>query len=1014
VLARVKGFLCARRLWYWLGGVLTGYSLLGFIVLPWVFERQLVGQLQTRLQMQASVERIQFNPFALSLRVEGLDFIDSDGWRAMSLDRLYINLQLDSLSSRSFSFREFYVSGLHLSVRRYDATDSNLSRLMDAWAASTEPAQESIESAASAGGLPRLQIADLQINDASLALTDYVPNIPYIGMVDALDFVIQNLTTLPEAAAGQSFSMTMGNGSQINWAGTLSLAPLHSEGAVTLLGPYTDLAYEYFRDILPVRATDGWLIAGLRYEIGLTDDGGLDVQLSDLAGALSDLALYEPESGALLARFPEISFAGGELQLLERRFALESVEFGRTELHPERFADGSINFLQLFPPTEPAPVVATTPAAGVTAPGPVESPWQLAVGELALSNWQIHIADNVPAREVALTLGLDVRVASINNAPESRMDVEAALNLSSGGELNINGELAMLPDVLFAGQFSLTEFELPPFQPYLDGVVNLSIDSGRFGFNGDVDLAPNAMSYQGSFTLDAVALSAAAAREPLLGIESLQVVAVDITVAEQTRVEVGEVRLSGPYARVEIEADGSSNLARVMMAEAATPDTTPNTTPDSPDAQVATAAASSGEMLPLTVERILIERGSADFADRSLPLPFSVRMHDLGGEVSALSTRSSEPARITLEGQVDDYGLATIEGRLRPLNYGELTELDLRFRNLDIPSMTPYMIKFAGRRIDAGDLDVDLSYRINNQQLSGDNALVMRDLVLGEREPHPDAIDLPLGLAVALLKDRNGVIDLAVPVTGDMNNPQFDYGLIIRSALADVIANIVSSPFRFLARLVGAGEEQELGVIGFRPGRSDLAPPEREKLLSLGSALSERPQLQLRLPGVFHTEADTVVLRQIFLDRRIEAALTNALAEVQQVDAVEDAPPLSRQTVLEGFYRAGNPIVAEPDAATDALAMLRLEHTRAATDSEEEFFDALAYTEALRRMLIEQEPVTSQDLEALASARAAAISQHVATIDPMVAEQLSIGTPSGVTVLHDGWVAMELNLEARQ
>src|SRR5690606_35180811 len=161
------------------------------------------------------------------------------------------------------------------------------------------------------------------------------------------------------------------------------------------------------------------------------------------------------------------------------------------------------------------------------------------------------------------------------------------------------------------------------------------------------------------------------------------------------------------------------------------------------------------------------------FADFSLPLPFAVHMQELAGDVSTVSTRSNVPARLSLEGQVDDYGLASISGQLRPLDFASLTEIDMSFRNLDIPSMSPYVIKFAGRRIDDGAMDVDLAYRINDSQLNGHNSLVLRDLELGERVPHPEALDLPLGLAVALLKDRNGVIDLRVPVTGDLGNPQF-------------------------------------------------------------------------------------------------------------------------------------------------------------------------------------------------------------------------------------------------
>ena len=188
-------------------------------------------------------------------------------------------------------------------------------------------------------------------------------------------------------------------------------------------------------------------------------------------------------------------------------------------------------------------------------------------------------------------------------------------------------------------------------------------------------------------------------------------------------------------------------------------------------------------------------------------------------------------------------------------------------------------------------MDVDLGYRINNSQLEGDNSLVLRDLELGERVPHPDALDLPLGLAVALLKDRNGVIDLAVPVTGDLGNPQFSYGSVIRTALANIITNIVTSPFRFLANLVGGGDDEDIGMIDFRPGRFDLAPPEREKLARLATALVERPGLLLTVAGAYEQTSDTGALQQQFLDRRIAQRMNPAAedAPLWVDDAVDDA-----------------------------------------------------------------------------------------------------------------------------
>jgi hypothetical protein len=506
---------------------------------------------------------------------------------------------------------------------------------------------------------------------------------------------------------------------------------------------------------------------------------------------------------------------------------------------------------------------------------------------------------------------------------------------------------------------------------------------------------------------------------------ALEVSALTVDVADQTQLSIGDLRVSEPYARVEIAADGSTNLGRILVAEAEAETAVP----------AASADAAPASVLPaLQIERIRIDNASADFSDRSLPLPFAVLMTGLNGEISAMSTRSSEPARVRLEGQVDEFGLASIEGRLRPLAFNELTELTLQFRNLDIPALSPYVIKFAGRRIDDGAMDLDLAYTITDNQLSGDNALRLRDLVLGDEVPHPDALDLPLGLAVALLKDRNGVIDLEVPVTGDLGDPQFNYGGVIRSALGNIIRNIVSAPFRFLSSLVGGAEEADIGVIAFRPGRTDLAPPEREKLLTLASALMARPQLQLSLSGAYHPVEDTRVLQEQFLDRRVDAALVQTLALRVEAGAAsagadapevpraagtaarsEDAAPVpTRRSVLEAFYRAADLRHAAEASVDDALAALQLMHTQPEADNAPAALDELAYVEALRRALLPVEPVSEADLLALANARIQAIAVELALRDPALGTRLNAGDALSVAELEEGWIPLALALEAQR
>ncbi len=267
-------------------------------------------------------------------------------------------------------------------------------------------------------------------------------------------------------------------------------------------------------------------------------------------------------------------------------------------------------------------------------------------------------------------------------------------------------------------------------------------------------------------------------------------------------------------------------------------------------------------------------------------------------------------------------------------------------------------------------------------------------------------MDLPLGLAVALLKDRNGVIDLEVPVTGDLGHPEFNYGSVIRTALGNIIRNIVTAPFRFLSSLVGGAEDADIGTLAFRAGRADLAPPEQEKLLTLATALRERPQLSLSLAGVHDAALDTPQLQQQFLDRRVDEVLAQAAAA-----AVVPAP--TRRSVLEGFHREADLRLQGEATVDESLAALQASYMREAADGAPATLDELAYNEALRRALLPVEPVTEADLAALANARAQAVVTQLAATEPELAPRLQVLDAVAVSALPDGWLPLALELIAR-
>ncbi|MEX1198554.1 MAG: DUF748 domain-containing protein [Pseudohongiellaceae bacterium] len=1010
MLERMRYWLGPRRPWLWILLVLLLYTLGGFFLAPWLVERQLVSLSAERVDLSTTVDNIDINPYTFTVTMEGLEVTDSEDAPLLALERLFVNYELSSLVRRAWTLEALHLIGLDVALQRYSDGDTNIGVIADRWETTAEPEEEEPEEE---GGMVRLVIADLVVDSASLSLVDNVPATRFETRIDPLDLHVENLSTLPDENGDQSLILSMGDDAVLTWSGASSLNPLRSEGRITLQGPYPGLIHEYFQDQLPFTMSGGEVSAALDYRAGVGTDDSLSADITGIQFSMADTEMTAQNSGELLVSLREISLENGELRWPANTVSLDAVRLRGFAFHPVREEDGTINFVALV--EEMTAGQNDAAADDPTAPADEPDPWRFSVGELTLEDWQIDFDDRVPETDASIDLGLDATLADISTVPDSQMQLNSSVEVASGGTLSMGGTLVALPELQFNGEVDLNDLELGFLQPYIQPVARISIDAGQVGADGTVALSVASQSYQGSASVSDLALTDQNENGLLFSIDSLQVNGIALQQSDEPGLDVNEIRLESPYARVEIDEDGSTNIGRVLVpsdAEAAGS--------DSADGSGETTEQETGAGMPIAVDSILVNGASADFADWSLPLPFSVAMTSLAGDISSLSTQSQQPASVALEGQVGEFGMVTISGELRPLALTEETQINLVFRNVGMPQMTPYVIDFAGREIDGGSLDLDLTYRIENSQLSGDNVVVMRDLVLGEEVSHPGAANLPLGIAVALLKDRNGVINLAVPVTGDVNDPEFNLGGVIGNAITTALTNIATSPFRFLAGLVGF-EDDDLAVVEFAPGRSDVTPPQQEKLVNLAEALAQRPQLRLRVPPVYAEQADEEALAALLLDQRIESRVSSReepSGRDQMTATAHRITVLEELLVEQGLVAEEMPVARfgdEPASAgseeTTTLAMLQLMNMVPAPDTGEARLDQPAYVDTLRNRLLEQQSVPREELEALARQRAETALAVIRESASGLEQQTSMADAREVGVGDEGQIVMTLELE---
>lgn len=690
-----------------------------------------------------------------------------------------------------------------------------------------------------------------------------------------------------------------------------------------------------------------------------------------------------------VAQLRRATLANARVSLPANRVSIEGLDLAGAATTIALDRQQQLNWAEILRKGSEAPGEAPATAQPATLP-------EVTVGRVAADDIQVRFVDASPATPVTLDvtqgrlvlrdLGLDLQRA---------IPLEAGFSVAQGGRLEAKGSIVPGKP---AGQVDLrlAGLSLKPFAPYVNQFARLRLASGAAGTSGKLVFGPGkagtALAYSGGFAVDDLAILEEETGEPFLGWKKLSSDSLKASLGPD-RVQVGELVAQSPVVKVIIFEDQTLNLQRIQRKAAVQP-------------VAATAPApTQAPAFPVAVERLRIVDASAEFADLSLRPQFGTRMRELGGVVTGLSTDPAASAQVELDGKVDDFGSARIRGALQPFRATEATDLALAFRNLEMTRLTPYSGKFAGRRIESGRLSVDLEYKIQQRQLAGTNKFVVHKLKLGEAVDSPGAMKLPLDLAIALLEDSNGVIDLDLPVSGSLDDPQFSYGAIVWKAIVNVLTKIVTAPFRALGSLLG-GDAEKFESARFDPGSSVLLPPEQEKMKVLAEALAKRPALTVTIQPGYDPAADRRALQEAVV-RREAAEVAGVKLQANEPPGPVDVNNYKVQTWLEDRYaqKAGadeykklRASYQDKDAGAVARAMDSefVERLGRKFKSRDNGPPSALHAELLERVT-RQVPVGDEALTQLAQDRARAVREALAKLG-LAEGRVAIGEPATFAV----------------
>ena len=904
------------------------YSLIGFLILPGIALRIANQQLAQYATLPASLQRVQLTPFTHEQSHRGLR-IGESGQEQLSIQRLYANLQSDSLWSGALHLSDVELDGARTEILFGKDGTLNLTQLFNLPQSQAEPKAENSEP------FP-LRIDSIRLREKSLRFQDLRPSEAVEFAYDALNLELHNLSTL----AGDNAEMTMTasgpHGAQIDWRGQVSLTPITSSGSLSVSDGRLSTFWPYVRDALPLVLKEGQVDLSSDYRLDLSS--GTELQLSKIKVQLAPFAIDDPQ-GKPLVRLQRLDIDNTSLDLAKQQVVVGEVRSQGLEAWAAREADGQLDWQKLFAKPESANSEAAEPAqqAGES------KPWQVLLQDVQLRDYKAHLADRVPQHEVAVDVGpLNLDLKNFDSLGDKPFDLRLDTGLGKQGKLQATGNVQLSPT---SAQLKVAaqDIDLRLAQAYLSPFIRLELRSGLLGSDLDVQLRstePLALSVTGSAHVDQLHTLDTLRERDFLRWKQVRVGGLDYRHGESLAIE--RVELDQPYARFVINENLTTNVSELIVPQPAAPNE---------------SKVDAGKPLAIRIGGVTINDGSANFADFSLTPSFATAVQQMNGRIGVLDNQKPQAASVDIQGKVDRYAPMSIKGKLTPFDPLNSLDIATSFKNVELTTITPYSGKFAGYRIRKGRLNLDLHYRIEKGQLNAENKVLVENLQLGERVDSPDAVDLPIRLAVALLKDTQGRIAIELPVQGDLNNPQFSVMPIVWQTLRNLVLRAAQAPFKFIAGLVG-GSTVALSTVPFVAGSAELQGDARQALDTLAKALEERPNLRLEVEGQAAQSADGPLLAEQRLQREFRETWYKVLqrrgdrvpASPDELTVAED----EQAALLEGSYRTR--LKQQPPAE-----WAELDKEQRQQNMRKAVLDSWAQSKLLLRQLAQQRAATIKD-----------------------------------------------------
>jgi hypothetical protein len=997
--------------------LLALYALAGFVLAPRILRSTLMQDIQKTLGVTPAVGEIRINPFLFQLEIKDLSLAAPNGGKLLGARRLFVDFELSSIWHRAYSFAVIDLDAPFVNAIVSQDGTLNLLQLKPKSASAAAPKEKKEP-------LPAIRIGSFKVSKGLVTYDDHSRPSEFADRMEPINFELTNFTTGVEGGRF-TFTGTSKLGERMEWHGHLSVQPIESDGEFQIDGLRAHTIWEYLEDRLNFTVGSGTLDLYATYKFTLKDAVDLRATVSKIA--VSDLAVRPKGADIDWITVPSLVLSDTTVDLSKRQAHADSLMLSGLKLVTWLEPDGSFNLLKLMQSPQARSVAADPAAASAAAapgasaaaapvagapPTPASATWKFDLREFALREASISAEDRStsPAAKVLLApLSLKVDGASLDLAKPVTVNLDTHIN--GTGSLKVTGDVT--PQPLSADvALKMDGVELNTMQPYIAQLTSLTLQSGRLSADAKLRYGAKkpALQFAGNLSVAGLHTVDNALHDDFINWDRMDLSGVTFQHAPD-RLDIEQVTVGKLYARVIIEPDSSLNVKRVMAGPGATlvVPGAPRGAPVEATAPIKPAPASSKRAgnpapagapatspMPMVIKKTVFHAGQVNFSDLTVQPNFSAGIQNMEGTVLGLSSKVDSRAKVDIHGGVDAFSPVAITGEVNVLSSTLYTDVAMSFRNMELSTFNPYSGKFAGYNITKGKLTTEMHYKVQGRKLDAQHHITVDQLEFGEKTASKDAVSLPIKLAVALLKDRDGVINLDLPVTGSLDDPTFRLAPIIWKVFVGLLEKAVTAPFKLLGALFGGGPD--LQFIDFRPGSADLDTAAADKVRTVVKALNERPQLNIEVPIAWVDELDRAALVEAQFLKQVREAQSSKASRKSTAAAPEFAQldPAAKVDILTQLYAknlGGEPKF--PETVTSLKAKPEL---------------AAAQAEFLSQELHRHIAIAEGDLTALGQQRAEAV-QHALLTDTQLDPARVFLAVSDKAKNEDGKVRLELSLK---